>query len=201
MLDQSPWPRHPAAPSPHVSTIPLSLENTLKPSPQQALQPLQPHVKLHTWHRKTASSTTVATITMHRQNSKLCNCQMNDKGTFNGYIWTPLTVTTIMKTRLHTRIKKQHPLPLQPQLRFDTHNYHENSKFWKTETSHTYISQNAQPWLNAEWNGLSSHIMWLVCKALQLFNFQHTNCDWRTQHRQSIETVVGWAEGRAPCHL
>ena len=36
--DQSPWARHPAEPSPHVITMPLSLTNTLNPSPQHALK-------------------------------------------------------------------------------------------------------------------------------------------------------------------
>lgn len=35
--NQSPCPRHPNEPSPHVITIPLSLEKMLNPSPQQAL--------------------------------------------------------------------------------------------------------------------------------------------------------------------
>lgn len=39
---QSPCPRHPDVPSPHVITMPLSLEKTLKPWPQQALQCIEP---------------------------------------------------------------------------------------------------------------------------------------------------------------
>ena len=47
MLNQSPCPKHPIDPSPHVRTIPLSLENTLNPSPQHALQPSQQWLWLH----------------------------------------------------------------------------------------------------------------------------------------------------------
>ena len=35
---QSPWPRQPDTPSPHVITIPLSLAKMLNPSPQHALK-------------------------------------------------------------------------------------------------------------------------------------------------------------------